>query len=226
MSNVSRHPDANFLLDFASGGLSAAQAIAVSAHLHFCSSCRSQAESLNDIGGRLLADVEPAVLSANCQAAVFAALDSPVPVKAEIERRPAEVVRGLTRSDQLPALVRQITPVDGLRWRRLSSSLQVARLPVGEQRYELALHHIEAGGKAPAHDHRGTEITVVLQGSFSDEAGVYHQGDFMVCEPGYTHTPVATANAECVCLSVLEAPIRLVGGFKRLLNPFLSFRPA
>ena len=44
MSNVSRHPDANFLLDFASGGLSAAQAIAVSAHLHFCSSCRSQAE--------------------------------------------------------------------------------------------------------------------------------------------------------------------------------------
>jgi putative transcriptional regulator len=221
MSNVRRHPDTNLLMDFSSGGLSPAQAIAVSVHLYFCPSCRSQADSLNDIGGRLLADVKPEALSAKCQAAVFAALDTD-----DSECQPVTPVRQAASTSDLPPLVHQLTPVDGLNWRRLSPSLQVARLPVGEQHYELALHHIKAGGKAPTHDHRGTEITVVLQGSFSDEVGVYHQGDFMICEPGYTHTPVATANAECVCLSVLAAPIRMVGGFKRLLNPFLSFKPA
>jgi len=43
----------------------------------------------------------------------------------------------------------------------------------------MALHRIKAGGKAPEHDHKGTEITVVLTGSFSDEDDIYQPGDFI-----------------------------------------------
>jgi len=64
-----------------------------------------------------------------------------------------------------------------------------------------------------------------LTGSFSDEEGVYHPGDFLVKEPGNIHRPFAARNQECICLSVLEAPIRLTG-MKRVLNPFLSFTPS
>ena len=96
---------------------------------------------------------------------------------------------------------------------------------MGEKDYEVALHRIDAGGKAPEHDHRGREITVVLTGSFSDEDGVYQPGDFLVREPGDTHRPFAARNEDCICLSVLEAPIKLTG-IKRILNPFLSFTPS
>ena len=56
--------------------------------------------------------------------------------------------------------------------------LRAAPINVGERRYELALHKIDAGGKVPDHDYRGQEITVVLKGSFSDEDGVYQPETF------------------------------------------------
>jgi putative transcriptional regulator len=121
--------------------------------------------------------------------------------------------------------VQRLLPSGKLDWRRLSPSLKVAPISVGEEQYELALHRIDAGGKAPAHDHLGKEITVVLTGSFSDEDGVYQPGDFLVREQGDTHRPFAARNQECICLSVLEAPINLTG-IKRVLNPFLSFTPS
>ena len=50
-------------------------------------------------------------------------------------------------------------------------------------------------------------------------------GDFIVREPGDVHRPRATQQAECICLSVLEAPIQLTG-IKKVLNPFLRFSPS
>ena len=67
----------------------------------------------------------------------------------------------------------------------------------------------------------GDEYTVILEGSFSDEAGLYHQGDFLVRDASHRHTPVATNDRECICLAVTEAPIQLTGLFGRLLNPFI-----
>jgi putative transcriptional regulator len=66
---------------------------------------------------------------------------------------------------------------------------------------------------------------VVLKVSFSDEDGVYHPGDFIVREAGEIHRPCATLNDDCICLSVLEAPIKLTG-IKRIFNPFLRFSPS
>ena len=58
---------------------------------------------------------------------------------------------------------------------RLEASVQIGqycRLFTGQNKYEVALHQICAGGKTPKHDHNGTEYTVVLQGRFSDERSV------------------------------------------------------
>ena len=124
----------------------------------------------------------------------------------------------------LPKYVRGLLP-NSLRWRNLSSSLKVAPISVGETNHELALHKISAGGRAPDHGHNGQEITVVLKGSFSDDDGVYQTGDFLIKEPGESHRPIAAQNEDCICLSVLAAPIKLKG-LKRVFNPFLSFSPS
>ena len=88
------------------------------------------------------------------------------------------------------------------------------------------MQRICAGGTTPEHDHRGTEMTVVLEGSFSDEKGIYREGDFLLKEPGDVHQPVSARNQDCLCLSVQEAPVKLTGLWGKVLNPFIRLHPA
>ena len=216
---VRMHPNADLLADYCAGGLSPAPSLSVSAHLHFCARCRDNVNSLEEVGGVLLEAVTPMALSAS-------ALDS---VLAKTAAEPVARTDAATMDPELstlPKLIHRLIPDHGVRWSSLSPALKIARIPVGESRFELALHKIRPGGSAPAHDHKGLEITVVLEGSFSDDDGVYQEGDFIVREPGHVHTPMATQNARCICLSACEAPIRMIGPFKRLLNPFVRFTPA
>lgn len=219
---IRMHPEADLLVEYASGSLSLAPTISVTAHLQFCETCSHAVESLKDIGGALLATTLSMPISGDLLDSVLKCIeeegDKPLPARS---RRPHQDDVART----LPRFVQDILPAQELDWRKQTSSVRVAAISVGEQRHELALHRINAGGKAPAHDHRGREITVVLKGSFSDEDGVYQPGDFIVREPGEQHRPFAARNEECICLSVLEAPIRLTG-IKRIFNPFLSFSPS
>lgn len=219
---INRHPESDLLVEYVSGSLSVAPCISVTTHLQYCKQCSDSVESLGEIGGELLTTVEAVPVSDELFDRVIASLDSLVEEEPsdEPQRQCSDTI-----SAELPEFVQRLLPDGELDWRRLSPSLKVAPISVGEEVYELALHRIDAGGKAPEHDHLGKEITVVLTGSFSDEDGVYQPGDFLVREAGDIHRPFAARNQECICLSVLEAPIRLTG-IKRVLNPFLSFTPS
>lgn len=219
---INRHPEPDLLVEYATGSLSTAPCISVTTHLQYCKQCSDSVESLGEIGGELLTTTEVVPVSDDLFDRILETVESVV------EEEPSQGPAGQCSdavSSQLPEFVQRLLPDGELDWRRLSPSLKVAPISVGEQEHELALHRIDAGGKAPEHDHRGKEITVVLTGSFSDEDGVYQPGDFLVREPGATHRPFAARNQECICLSVLEAPIKLTG-LKRILNPFLSFTPS
>ena len=218
---IDRHPNPNLLVEYSSGSLPLAPSIAITAHLEFCSSCRSNLDSLQQIGGDLLTQAQATPVSNGLLNSVLDQINNEAqhegftPTSAEIDAVGAD----------LPPSVRRLLPEGDLAWKLLSSSLKVATLSVGEDTYELALHRILAGGKAPKHNHRGQEITVVLTGTFSDEDGVYQPGDFVVRNPGDVHRPIAAQNQDCICLSVLAAPIQLLG-LKRLANPFLRFAPS
>ena len=219
---INRHPDSDLLVEYVSGSLSVAPCISVTTHLQYCKQCSDSVESLGEIGGELLTTVEAVPVSDELFDRVIASLGSLVEEEPsdEPQRQCSDTI-----SAELPEFVQRLLPDGELDWRRLSPSLKVAPISVGEEVYELALHRIDAGGEAPEHDHLGKEITVVLTGSFSDEDGVYQPGDFLVREAGDLHRPFAARNQVCICLSVLEAPIRLTG-IKRVLNPFLSFTPS
>jgi putative transcriptional regulator len=219
---INRHPQSDLLVEYASGSLSVAPCISVTTHLHYCKQCSDSVKSLGEIGGELLTTVDAIPVSDELFDRIIENVDSLAEEDPsdELPRQCSDAI-----STQLPEFVQRLLPDGKLDWRRLSPSLKVAPISVGEEQHELALHRIDAGGKAPEHDHLGKEITVVLTGSFSDEEGVYQPGDFLVREPGDTHRPFAARNQECICLSVLEAPIRLTG-IKRVLNPFLSFTPS
>lgn len=218
---INRHPEPDLLVEYAAGSLSRAMCISITAHLQYCEHCRNIVESLENIGGDFLEATDTEAVSEDLLDSILHCIETESHEHTPATRTPCED----EVAADLPDYVRGLLPEGVLDWRKLTSSLRVAPISVGEDACELSLHRINPGGKAPEHDHRGREITVVLKGSFSDEDGVYQPGDFIVREPGDTHRPFAAQNEECICLSVLEAPIRLTG-LKSVLNPFLSFSPS
>ena len=220
---ISKHPKPELLVEYVSGALSIAPAISITTHIQFCDKCSQLTESLAEIGGELLEATEAMPVSGTLLEEVLSCLDESTTLTEAIPEHPKNMVDDLVLT--LPKFIQKILPEGSLAWKFLSPSLRTAAISVGEEVHELALHKIKAGGKAPEHNHRGCEITVVLKGSFSDEDGIYHPGDFMVREVGEVHRPLAAQNEECICLSVLEAPIELTG-VKRIFNRFLSFSPS
>ena len=73
----------------------------------------------------------------------------------------------------------------------------------------------------PVHTHRGREYTLVLAGSYRDNGSHYGPGDVSLKDASDVHRPVVAGDEDCVCLAVLDAPLRLTGMLGRLVNPFL-----
>ncbi len=74
-------------------------------------------------------------------------------------------------------------------------------------------------GSVPAHRHRGPEITLVVDGSFSDCLGTHARGDVVIVNAeNLVHSPTAGPEG-CVCLVLLtqaEHP------WQRLMRGFLG----
>ena len=227
---INHHPDDNLLTEYASGSIDLAPGVIVCAHLQVCPHCRKRVEQLNKLGATILTcSVAEAVQPDNfvqlMQRIHSQSAEVPVQTKSNLGLHPAYTRDPLFKS--IPRVVAKLLPRDGkLEWQRMSKGLKLARLVTGQNKYEVAFQRITSGSKVVEHDHRGIEMTMVLCGSFSDEDGIYNQGDFLVRTPGEIHRPTATQNQDCLCISVVEAPVKVTGFFGKLINPFLSFKPA
>ncbi len=207
------HPDDIMLLDYAAGNLAMAPSLAVATHLFLCQRCRQQVNRLNQLGGAMLEHT-----AANTQVAGFDEL------MAHIEQTPSEVSQPAPRARQNPLLRYLPDSLEKLGWQK--QTREIAKYDLTKQLrvkgFQVVLQKIRAGARVPTHTHRGEEITVILSGGFSDELGVYHAGDFIARDGSHQHSPTALQNEDCICLTVLDAPIRFVGPLYRLLNPFLK----
>ncbi len=211
---IKHHPDARLLNEFASGALPLAQSLCVSVHLNYCSRCRRNHRGLQHLGSAMFSKLQPQVVGDSVLDAVLSRLD---------EEAPLTFPRPEQRDDSYPALVQRLMSrdYDELEWDRVTPSLRVSRLRTGDREHEFAFYHIRAGGTIPRHRHRGTELTQVLEGSFSDESGVYREGDFLLRDAEDQHTPTASRDGDCICIGVLDAPIRFTEWRYRPLNPLL-----
>ncbi len=221
------HPSDNLLLEFSAGNLDWALSICVSAHIQFCPHCRNKVMQFNSIGGTVLDKVEPQSVSASSFDSIMDKIKQTA--NESVEDETTDITnRGDSdeRTRALPKVVRKLIPDDKpLKWRYISSDLHSAQLETGQDKYEVSFHKIKRGGKVVEHDHRGLEVTLVLEGSFSDDKGNYVPGDFIEKAPGDIHRPMAAQDQDCLCLSVVEAPVKVTGFIGKLINPFLSISP-
>lgn len=227
------HPDDVTLLEYSAGSLGAAHALAVSVHLSYCRHCQEQLKKLNALGGVLLSEATPASFEEE------GAFPTEQPgddegfeaLMARIESAPE---RQETKQPEQTASAGFHNPLerylpktlDELDWQ--NQTREIAKFDLDNiikvDGVRIALQRIKAGAKVPTHTHKGTELTVVLKGSFSDEMGVYSEGDFIARDASDHHSPRAMQNEDCICLTVLDAPMRFTGPLMRLLNPLLAWK--
>jgi len=223
---LNHHPSPELLSDYVSGSLRLSHALCVSSHLEHCSDCRQQAGRLNQLGAQFFNQQEPQESSQSDQlkSKVMAFLDSSEASGIEVtepvrEVRTAEEQGGYRVPNSLRQFVSQ--GYDKLDWVQVSPSFKIATLLRDKDGAQIALSRVKPGGKMPHHRHTGDELTMVLEGSFSDENGIYRKGDFISRDRRHKHRPVVTKDAECICLMVIDAPIEFTGWVSRLLNPLV-----
>jgi putative transcriptional regulator len=210
------HPGLDLLTEHAAGNLPLAQAACVSAHMNYCEDCQRASGQLQDLGA-VLFDGLPGEAVGDAQLdAVLARLDDQPPLS---YARPSS-------STGTPAILQRLMSGNftDLVWKKITSALRISYLKTGDPKFEFALYHIKAGGRIPEHTHRGSEMTLILEGGFSDADGSYHQGDFILREPSDVHAPTAVQSEDCICLAVLDAPLKFTGWKYRWMNPFLQLR--
>jgi putative transcriptional regulator len=213
------HPSGALLLDYASGAMGEAEALAVATHLVYCPACRGEVARIEAMGGALLDTLPGAEIDAGAFAAVLARLDA-APV-AEVSATAAASI-GVP---QIPLPLRDyVGPrFEAVAWRRLLPGVSEAVFPVGAGDRRVSLLRVRAGVGVPQHTHEGTEFTLVLQGAFDDGQGLYGIGDLQVTDGTIDHRPTALSGDDCICLAVVERTLRLTGPIGRWLNRFVSF---
>lgn len=213
---TAHHIEHDLLVDYAAGSLPEAPSLIVATHLACCETCRAEVARIEDIGGALLESSDEAAVGPDALAAVLDRLDVPEPVPA----RP--VLDDPSRKVMPGPLARYVQRNLGdLRWRRLGPRMEEAVLATASPTFKAALLRISAGAAIPVHTHGGREYTLVLQGGIRDDGVEYRRGDVMALDQRHEHKPTATEDEDCICLVVLDAPVRLTGKLTRFLNPFL-----
>jgi putative transcriptional regulator len=213
------HPDLDLVTEFAAGSLPLAQSACVSLHITQCRRCQSIAGQLTDLGASLFQALQPVPVGDDLLNSVLARLD---------EEMPLAYAKPKDSASATPAILQRLMRGDfsDLSWKNIGSTLRISYLKTGDPKHEFALYHIRAGGRIPEHTHRGCEMTLVLEGGFSDADGSYHKGDFLIRRPGDVHAPTALQSEDCICLAVLDAPLRFTDWKFRWMNPFLKLRTA
>ncbi|MEQ9490068.1 MAG: ChrR family anti-sigma-E factor [Alphaproteobacteria bacterium] len=221
--NIHHHPHDELLFDYATGSLHEAWSLAIAAHLTFCPVCRRHVEGMEAIGGALLEQEAPPDPAPGRTDFSFDAVMQAIDTAPALESAgQASVKPG--HAPVLPAALRRYAggDVDDLPWRRLGPGAQQVLIPVSEPGVTARLLRIAPGVRVPEHTHRGLELTVVLKGAFEDHTGWFGPGDLEVADETVEHQPVATRDAECICLAVTDAPLRFRSLAARLVQPLFG----
>ncbi|MDF1871859.1 ChrR family anti-sigma-E factor [Vannielia sp.] len=210
MTDVKHHLTDPIIAAYAAGTLPEHLALVVATHVSLCDSCRAALEAHEAMGGAVLDQTEAVALDDDLLPATLAQLDQPrteAPVPARQGIFPGPVMAALKGHPP--------------RWKAAGMGVKqqiLCATPEGTVR----LLYIPGGVAVPDHGHKGLELTLVLQGSFSDETGHFGPGDVEIADDTLEHTPIADPGPACICLAATDAPLRFNSWVPRLAQRFLK----
>ena len=222
---IKHHPNAAILKDFVDGTLADSVSLIVSSHVELCEHCQQQVSMLtaqaadsvfeSDTSGLQLSDSEMDAFLSDDEEFDFDAIAQITADSSQaIEVTPE--VQQVTVADTTFTIPRALNSVARKDWMNLGK-ISRARLDFDDEAHHTSLLHIDKDGQVPCHTHKGFEITLLLEGSFEDEMGVYNKGDFIWLDGDHTHQPATKEG--CVCLTVSSDALYFTKGVSQLFNP-------
>lgn len=214
------HLSDELLLDYAAGTLDEATSLVVASHLTLCSACRAQARKLDAVGGAFLDAMTPTAVSDGAFDAVLAALDAGESEgAAPLPRRPEPA----NDNPVLPRVLQRYVggDADAIAWKKLGMGVETAEIALAAPDKRAFMLKVPGGKAVPQHTHDGNEYVLVLNGSYTDEVGTFGPGDLAISDGEIDHRPVANMGADCICLVVIDGPVRLTGPLGKILNLFV-----
>lgn len=207
MSQINHHIPEPMMVAYAAGSLEFPFALVAAAHVSLCDECRARHGSHETVGGAVLDTQAPEVVSAEMKDALFASLDA---------RPEDDPVYG--RSGVYPGPVVAALKGQPPRWKSVGKGVRQSILHADAEG-SVRLIYIPPGQAVPDHGHNGIELTLVLQGAFSDDVGRFGVGDLEVADDTLEHIPVAESGTPCICLAATDAPLKFKGLIPKILQP-------
>lgn len=207
MPAITHHIPDPMIAAYAAGSLPHAFAMVVASHLSLCRDCQAALGAHQAVGGALLEGAACVAMQEDAKSSLMARLDEPAAPE------PFYDVKGI-----YPGPVTQSLKGQPPRWKTLGMGVK-QNILFEDEGGSARLLYIPAGQAVPDHSHNGLELTLVLQGSFSDETGRFGVGDVEIGDENLDHTPVADAGDPCICLAATDAPLRFKALMPRLLQP-------
>ncbi|UAL41524.1 ChrR family anti-sigma-E factor [Shewanella inventionis] len=223
---INYHPDQHLLSLHAKGELPLSMSIAISAHAEFCAHCQQQLDqmtlALSEQHFEQNQTIQPASIEQHGQLDdllnqflnnTLDSLDTEVKTKPQSSLVADNSVTIKGQQYMLPRVFKQQITSG---WQGIGKVSRL-RLDTGEPQARASLLHIAANGEIPDHTHKGSELTLLLAGEFSDCYNTYKPGDFMLLDQNHEHSPKTTEG--CLCYTIVDAPLYFTKGISKLLNP-------
>jgi putative transcriptional regulator len=204
---ITHHLDDATLMSCAAGSQPEALAAVVSSHLAVCPRCRAELKQHALIGEALFEGLRPEPVTRDAPVVAFRAGEATAD-EAEACEMPAALHAALNgRFDEVP-------------WRRAAPGVWHYPIPLSSgAKGDLRLLKVAPGTKLPEHGHGGSELTLILDGSYSDEYGTFRRGDVADLGDDAEHRPIADPVHGCICLAASDEKPRFTGMIARLLQP-------
>jgi len=209
---ISHHPHAESLMSCSAGSMPEDFAAGMSSHITMCTECRKDLGLMETIGVAMFdrLDATP-VLS-----------DAPVMALRASEADRGEIFIDASASD-IPAPLQPVLGRDlaAIKWKRVAPGVWQHTIPLsGNRRGDLRLIKVAPGQMLPEHTHAGSELTLVLKGSYRDQTGHYRPGDVADMMGDASHSPIADAEEGCICLIATEGRLKFKSLLARFVQPF------
>ena len=212
---VKHHPTLELLEQYIEASLAPELSLAIAAHLDLCPHCQRIKMDLEAEAGATLVSLPEAQNAETDWQQMLDFITAQPEAAVKTEQRQPFALQIQNSEILVPASLKPLLQ-NKLKWFNLGG-ISTAKL-AGEDQHNVSLLYIRKNSEVPQHTHLGLEITLVLKGKIYDESGCYGEGDLLINTPDHTHTP-RTMSEDCLCLSVLTAPLKFKKGLTRLLNP-------
>lgn len=207
---ITHHPDDATLMSYAAGSLPEALSVVVAAHLALCPTCAGEVRRMEAIGAIMLGGLEPARLSQ----------PAPGPKRVQASKT-AQPPRHLSNTDLPGPLARLVgTDLADIPWKRLGFGVWHLPLPLSASADgDLRLLKVAPGRVMPEHGHGASELTLILDGCYTDKYGSFHRGDLADLDDSVEHRPISDGEQGCVCLVASERRAKFKTLVGRIAQP-------